>query len=61
MQTTGYTQELEGHFARKRLKEPAHFWKKIPWTDETKVNLYECDGCTRLRFSLIGQCFIVDR
>lgn len=29
MQTTGYTQEVEGHFARKRLKEPAHFWKKF--------------------------------
>lgn len=48
MQTTGYTQEVEGHFARKRPKEPAHFWKKILWTDETKVNLYECDGQRRV-------------
>ncbi len=31
-------------FARKHLKNPPMFWKKILWADETKINLYQTDG-----------------
>ena len=30
--------------AKKCLKEPAEFWKKVLWTEETKMNLYQSDG-----------------
>lgn len=31
-------------FAEKHLKEPQEFWKKVLWTDETKINMYQSDG-----------------
>ena len=31
-------------FAKKNLKEQPQFWKKVLWTDETKMNLYQSDG-----------------
>lgn len=31
-------------FAKKHLKEPQEFWKKVLWTDETKINMYQSDG-----------------
>ena len=38
------TERPELDFAGKHLKNPAQFWKKILWTDETKINLYQNDG-----------------
>lgn len=32
------------NFAKKHLKKPAHFWKNILWTNETKINLNQNDG-----------------
>lgn len=31
-------------FARKNLNQPERFWKRILWTDETKINLFGSDG-----------------
>jgi hypothetical protein len=31
-------------FAKKHPKEPQEFWKKVLWTGETKVNMYQSDG-----------------
>jgi transposase len=33
-------------FAQKYILEPIEFWKRIIWTDETKLNLYSSDGKT---------------
>jgi Transposase len=31
-------------FAQKYILEPIEFWKRIIWTDETKLNQYSSDG-----------------
>jgi transposase len=33
-------------FAREHISKPESFWKKVLWSDETKVKLFESDGKT---------------
>ena len=35
-------------FAKKYLKEQPQFWKKVFWTDETKMNLYQSDDKSKV-------------
>uniref|UniRef100_A0A8C5MJ28 Transposase n=1 Tax=Leptobrachium leishanense TaxID=445787 RepID=A0A8C5MJ28_9ANUR len=35
-------------FAKQHLTKPSQFWNKILWTDETKINLYQSDGKSRV-------------
>ncbi len=35
-------------FAKRHRKKPTQFWNSIPWTDETKINLYQSDGKRRV-------------
>uniref|UniRef100_A0AAX7V033 Transposase Tc1-like domain-containing protein n=1 Tax=Astatotilapia calliptera TaxID=8154 RepID=A0AAX7V033_ASTCA len=35
-------------FAKRHLKKSSQFWNNILWTDETKINLYQSDGKTRV-------------
>lgn len=35
-------------FTKRHLKKPSQFWNNILWTDETKINLYQSDGKTRV-------------
>jgi DNA-binding CsgD family transcriptional regulator len=36
------------NFALKYILKPKEFWKKVIWTDETKLNLFSSDGKTRV-------------
>ena len=35
-------------FTKKYLKEQPQFWKKVFWTDETKMNFYQSDGKSKV-------------
>ncbi|KAF7651180.1 hypothetical protein LDENG_00114470 [Lucifuga dentata] len=35
-------------FVKKYFKEQSEFWKKVLWTDETKINLYQSDGKSKV-------------
>ena len=34
--------------AKKYLKEQPQFWKKVSWTDEMKINIYQSDGKSKV-------------
>lgn len=35
-------------FARKHVKKPVEYWKRVLWSDETKINLFGSDGCRKV-------------
>ena len=37
-------QDVQNLFVKKYLKKPSNFWRKVSWTDNANIKLYQSDG-----------------